>query len=79
MAQFKVVSPTPWLQPCCPFRVQPITGSIADIAASIFGMFYLGFLPSHWLALRNLSLQQLAPGTAAWWLYLRHDCGHHLR
>ena len=34
--------------------LQPITGSIADIAASIFGLFYLGFLPSHWIKLRNL-------------------------
>jgi phosphatidate cytidylyltransferase len=46
--------------------LQPLTGSIADIAASIFGLFYLGFLPSHWLALRNLSDPALAPGTA--WL-----------
>ncbi len=35
--------------------LQPVTGSIADIAASIFGLFYLGFLPSHWLRLRNMS------------------------
>ena len=35
--------------------LQPITGSISDIAASIFGLFYLGFLPSHWLKLRNFS------------------------
>ena len=35
--------------------LQPRTGSIADIAASIFGLFYLGFLPSHWLKLRNLN------------------------
>ena len=35
--------------------LQPKTGSISDIAASIFGLFYLGFLPSHWLKLRNLS------------------------
>ena len=34
--------------------LQPVTGSIADIAASIFGLFYLGFLPSHWLSLRGL-------------------------
>ncbi|BBL86524.1 Phosphatidate (chromatophore) [Paulinella micropora] len=34
--------------------LQPLTGSIADIAASIFGLFYLGFLPSHWLRLREL-------------------------
>lgn len=41
--------------------LQPKTGSIADIAASIFGLFYLGFLPSHWLRLRNLSDVDLAP------------------
>ncbi len=41
--------------------LQPITGSIADIAASIFGLFYLGFLPSHWLRLRNLSDLDLSP------------------
>tara|TARA_Y100001968_G_scaffold236782_1_gene220090 strand:- start:2097 stop:2984 length:888 start_codon:yes stop_codon:yes gene_type:complete len=39
---------------CCWLLLQPITGSIADIAASIFGLFYLGFLPSHWIKLRNL-------------------------
>lgn len=50
---------------CAWLLLQPITGSIADIAASIFGLFYLGFLPSHWLALRNLSAVELAPGTAA--------------
>ncbi len=42
--------------------LQPITGSIADIAASIFGLFYLGFLPSHWIKLRNLSDSDLIPG-----------------
>ena len=35
--------------------LQPKTGSIADIAASIFGLFYLGFLPSHWIRLRNFN------------------------
>lgn len=40
---------------CCWLLLQPVTGSIADIAASIFGLFYLGFLPSHWLRLRNLN------------------------
>ncbi len=35
--------------------LQPVTGSIADVAASIFGLFYLGFLPSHWLRLRNFN------------------------
>ena len=41
--------------------LQPKTGSIADIAASIFGLFYLGFLPSHWLRLRNLTDFDVAP------------------
>ncbi|MEB3256580.1 MAG: phosphatidate cytidylyltransferase [Synechococcaceae cyanobacterium] len=35
--------------------LQPVTGTIADVAASVFGLFYLGFLPSHWIKLRNLS------------------------
>ncbi len=42
--------------------LQPITGSISDIAASIFGLFYLGFLPSHWLKLRNLNNFDLTLG-----------------
>ncbi len=41
--------------------LQPKTGSIADIAASIFGLFYLGFLPSHWLRLRSMSDESLIP------------------
>jgi len=34
--------------------LQPRTGSIADVAASIFGFYYLGVLPSHWLRLRAI-------------------------
>ncbi len=34
--------------------LQPITGSISDIASSILGLFYLGYLPSYWIRLRNL-------------------------
>ena len=41
--------------------LQPCTGTIADIAASIFGLFYLGFLPSHWIKLRDLLDPLLAP------------------
>ena len=41
--------------------LQPRTGTIADIAASIFGLFYLGFLPSHWIKLRGLVDPALAP------------------
>ncbi|MFM7312186.1 MAG: phosphatidate cytidylyltransferase [Cyanobium sp.] len=41
--------------------LQPRTGTIADVAASIFGLFYLGFLPSHWIKLRDLVDPSLAP------------------
>ena len=44
--------------------LQPTTGTIADIAASIFGLFYLGFLPSHWIKLRDLVDPGLAPALA---------------
>ncbi len=44
--------------------LQPVTGTIADIAASVFGLFYLGFLPSHWLRLRDLDGALLAPRLA---------------
>lgn len=47
--------------------LQPVTGTIADIAASIFGLFYLGFLPSHWIRLRDLIDPQLAPRLAEHW------------
>ena len=33
---------------------QPKPGKISDIATSIFGLFYLGFLPSYWIKLREL-------------------------
>ena len=42
-------------------------GSIADIASSIFGLFYLGYLPRHWLRLRQLSSDpQLLPSGPQW-------------
>ena len=34
--------------------MQPKPGTISDIAASIFGLLYLGFLPSYWVKLRGL-------------------------
>lgn len=46
--------------------LQPLTGSIADIASSIFALFYLGFLPSYWIRLRDLSDPSLAPRLASW-------------
>jgi phosphatidate cytidylyltransferase len=45
--------------------LQPLTGSIADIAASIFALFYLGFLPSYWIRLRDLIDPALAPRLSA--------------
>ena len=39
---------------CTWLLLQPKTGTISDIAASIFGLFYLGFLPSYWIKLRAL-------------------------
>jgi phosphatidate cytidylyltransferase len=45
--------------------LQPVTGTIADVAASVFGLFYLGFLPSHWIKLRDLADSALVPNLAA--------------
>ena len=39
---------------CAWLLLQPKSGTISDIAASIFGLFYLGFLPSYWIKLRGL-------------------------
>ena len=39
---------------CTWLLLQPNSGTISDIAASIFGLFYLGFLPSYWIKLRAL-------------------------
>ena len=39
---------------CTWLLLQPKPGTISDIAASIFGLFYLGFLPSYWIKLRTL-------------------------
>ena len=58
---------------CCWLLLQPVTGSIADIASSIFALFYLGFLPSYWIRLRDLSDPLLAPNLIHWpagWLPL---------
>jgi phosphatidate cytidylyltransferase len=41
---------------CTWLLLQPKPGTISDIAASIFGLFYLGFLPSYWIKLRGLDL-----------------------
>ncbi|MAN49285.1 MAG: phosphatidate cytidylyltransferase [Flavobacteriales bacterium] len=52
---------------CTWLLLQPKSGTIADIAASIFGLFYLGFLPSYWIKLRALDwtvINSLEGGTS---------------
>ncbi|SBO42901.1 phosphatidate cytidylyltransferase [Cyanobium sp. NIES-981] len=55
--------------------LQPVTGTIADIAASVFGLFYLGFLPSHWIKLRELPESGLALTLLACFLIVATDIG----
>jgi phosphatidate cytidylyltransferase len=58
--------------------LQPRTGTIADIAASIFGLFYLGFLPSHWIKLRELPADGLALTLLACFLIVATDIGAYM-
>jgi phosphatidate cytidylyltransferase len=58
--------------------LQPVTGTIADIAASIFGLFYLGFLPSHWIKLRALPESGLALTLLACFLIVATDIGSYV-
>ncbi|MGM3305936.1 phosphatidate cytidylyltransferase [Anabaena sp. WFMT] len=39
---------------CFYLLFQPQLATIADISASIMGLFYVGYLPSYWVRLRNL-------------------------
>tara|TARA_Y100000589_G_scaffold321139_1_gene352049 strand:+ start:3987 stop:4856 length:870 start_codon:yes stop_codon:yes gene_type:complete len=39
---------------CTWLLLQPKPGKISDIATSIFGLFYMGFLPSYWIRLREI-------------------------
>tara|TARA_B100000965_G_scaffold92685_1_gene75525 strand:- start:2410 stop:3273 length:864 start_codon:yes stop_codon:yes gene_type:complete len=39
---------------CTWLLFQPKPGKISDIATSIFGLFYLGLLPSYWIKLREI-------------------------
>jgi len=58
--------------------LQPVTGTIADIAASIFGLFYLGFLPSYWIRLRELEGAGLALTLLACFLIVATDIGSYV-
>lgn len=43
---------------CFYLLFQPKFATIADISASILGLFYGGYLPSYWIRLRGLHLQE---------------------
>jgi phosphatidate cytidylyltransferase len=58
--------------------LQPVTGTIADIAASIFGLFYLGFLPSYWIRLRDLEGPGLVLTLLACFLIVATDIGSYV-
>ncbi len=58
--------------------LQPVTGTIADIAASVFGLFYLGFLPSHWIKLRALQEGGLGLTLLACFLIVATDIGSYV-
>jgi len=49
---------------CTWLLLQPKPGTISDIAASIFGLFYLGFLPSYWIKLRALESVLITPSNS---------------
>jgi len=51
---FNAILPISSVGICTWLLLQPKSGTIADIAASIFGLFYLGFLPSYWIKLRAI-------------------------
>jgi phosphatidate cytidylyltransferase len=58
--------------------LQPQTGTIADIGASIFGLFYLGFLPSYWIRLRELEGSGLALTLTACFMVVATDIGSYV-
>ncbi|MEX0589048.1 MAG: phosphatidate cytidylyltransferase [Cyanobium sp.] len=58
--------------------LQPVTGTIADIAASIFGLFYLGFLPSYWIRLREFEGPGLALTLLACFVIVATDIGSYV-
>lgn len=73
-----VVLPAAGAVICGWLLLQPVTGTIADIAASIFGLFYLGFLPSHWIKLRALPDSGLALTLLACFLIVATDIGSYV-
>ena len=68
------VAPLASLVICGWLLLQPQTGSIADVAASIFGFYYLGVLPSHWLRLRAIDARCPPPRAALEHARAGHQC-----
>ncbi len=52
---------------CTWLLLQPKSGTISDIAASIFGLFYLGFLPSYWIKLRGFESVAISTNQSYLW------------
>jgi len=64
---------------CTWLLLQPKPGTISDIAASIFGLFYLGFLPSYWIKLRGLDSVILSSNKGIiWFENLSNTTGLHI-
>lgn len=51
---------------CFYLLFQPKIATIADIAASIMGLFYCGYLPSYWVRLRGLGQIENLPLSGFW-------------
>lgn len=51
---------------CFYLLFQPKFATIADVAASILGLFYGGYLPSYWIRLRDLDATGLLPLGGFW-------------
>ncbi len=52
---------------CFYLLFRPKMASIADIAASVLGLFYTGYLPSYWVRLRGLG--EVSPAVLHWGAY----------
>jgi phosphatidate cytidylyltransferase len=53
---------------CFYLLFQPKLASIADISASILGLFYGGYLPCYWVRLRSLDILDIYASTVNKWL-----------
>ncbi len=58
---------------CFYLLFQPKMATIADIAASILGLFYTGYLPSYWVRMRAINNVTINMPSGVYWLL---DWGH---